>query len=122
MPYDLDRHLMEFRVNGFTVFADLIPHDKIERIQEAWAPIRNADIEAQGEYPPRGWGRYNVRVPFADPSSIQISSSTQLWSPSSRRSSAPTMPGRTTTPISHYQAPTTRVGIATAKPPPFPVS
>ena len=67
MPYDLDRHLMEFRVNGFTVFADLIPHDKIERIQEAWAPIRNADIEAQGEYPPRGWGRYNVRVPFAEP-------------------------------------------------------
>ena len=67
MIYDLDRHLMEFRINGFTVFADLIPHEKIDRILQAWTPIRDADIELQGEYPPRGWGRYNVRVPFAQP-------------------------------------------------------
>ncbi len=67
MNYDLERHIMEFRINGFTVFDDLIPHEKIDRILRAWIPVRDADIAVQGENPPRGWGRYNVRVPFAAP-------------------------------------------------------
>ena len=67
MNYDLERHIMEFRINGFTVFDDLIPHEKIDRILRAWIPVRDADIAVQGENPPRGWGRYNVRVPFSAP-------------------------------------------------------
>ena len=65
--YDIAEKTLEFRINGFVVFEELIPHEKIDRILEAWAPIRDADIELQGEDPPRGWGRYNVRVPFREP-------------------------------------------------------
>ena len=65
--YDLDQMMEEFRINGFVVFEDLIPHETIDRILEAWRPIRDEDIERQGESPPRGWGRYNVRVPFQKP-------------------------------------------------------
>ena len=57
----------ELRSNGVVVFEDLISSEKIDRILEAWKPIRNADIKRQGENPPRGWGRYNVRVPFREP-------------------------------------------------------
>jgi len=67
MDYNVDRHIDEFRINGFTVFGDVIPHDKIDRILAAWAPVRDADIKVQGEHPPRGWGRYNVAVPFERP-------------------------------------------------------
>ena len=65
--YDIDARLLEFRINGFTVFEDLIPPEKIDRILEAWVPVRDAGIERQGENPPRGRGRYNVRVPFREP-------------------------------------------------------
>ena len=65
--YDVDRLLMEFRVNGFVVFDDLISQAKLDRIQEEWTPLRDADIERQGSNPQRGWGRYNVRVPFRYP-------------------------------------------------------
>lgn len=65
--YDIDQKLQEWRINGFTVFDGLIPHDKLDHILEAWAPIRDADIERQGELPPRGRFRYNVQVPFASP-------------------------------------------------------
>ena len=65
--YDVDRLVMEFRVNGFVVFDGLIGQATLDRIQEAWTPIRDADIERQGPKPVRGRGRYNVRVPFRRP-------------------------------------------------------
>ena len=66
-PYDLDQKMEEWRINGFTIFDDFIPHEKIDRILEAWAPVRDADIERQGEFPVRGRFRYNVAVPFRRP-------------------------------------------------------
>lgn len=65
--YNIAEKVLDFRINGFVVFEDAIPHDKIDRILEAWAPIRDLGIKHQGETPSRGWGRYNVRVPFRDP-------------------------------------------------------
>tara|TARA_B100000686_G_C16795884_1_gene982306 strand:- start:3440 stop:4228 length:789 start_codon:yes stop_codon:yes gene_type:complete len=65
--YNIAEKVLTFRINGFVVFEDLISSEKIDRILEAWKPIRNADIKRQGENPPRGWGRYNVRVPFREP-------------------------------------------------------
>ena len=65
--YDVGRLTTEFRVNGFVVFDGLIAQGTLDRIQEAWTPIRDADIERQGPHPHRGWGRYNVRVPFRRP-------------------------------------------------------
>ena len=65
--YDVDRLVMEFRVNGFVVFDGLIAQATLDRIQEAWTPIRDADIGRQGPNPRRGRGRYNVRVPFRQP-------------------------------------------------------
>ena len=65
--YDITEKVREFHINGFAVFDELISQEKLDRILDAWAPIRNADIERQGENPSRGWGRYNVRVPFNKP-------------------------------------------------------
>ena len=65
--YDIDQKMQEWRINGFVVFEDLIPHEKIDRIREAWIPVRDEDIERQGDYPFRGFRRYNVRVPFTRP-------------------------------------------------------
>ena len=65
--YDIDPMMQEWRINGFVVFEDFIPLEKIDRIREAWAPIRDHDIQQQGEYPVRGFRRYNVRVPFEQP-------------------------------------------------------
>ena len=65
--YDIDQMMEEWRINGFVVFEDLIPTATIDRILEAWIPIRDRDIERQGKYPPRGYHRYNVRVPFERP-------------------------------------------------------
>ena len=65
--YNLGQKLEEWRINGFTVFEDFVAHDKIDGILEAWAPIRDADIERQGEFPVRGRFRYNVAVPFTKP-------------------------------------------------------
>ena len=65
--YNIAEKVLDFRINGFVVFEDAIPHDKIDRILEAWTPIRDLGIKHQGETPSRGWGRYNVRVPFRDP-------------------------------------------------------
>ena len=65
--YDIDQKLEEWRINGFTVFEGLIPHEKLDGILEAWGPIRDADIERQGEFPVRGRFRYNVAVPFRRP-------------------------------------------------------
>ena len=65
--YDIDQKMQEWRINGFVVFEDMIPHEKIDRIREAWIPVRDEDIERQGDYPFRGFRRYNVRVPFTRP-------------------------------------------------------
>ena len=67
MPYDVDQLLEEWRINGFVVFEDLIPTDTIDRIREAWAPLREAGVKEQGTKPVRGTGRYNIRVPFQRP-------------------------------------------------------
>ena len=50
---DIDQMMEEWRINGFVVFEDLIPTETIDRILEAWIPIRDRDIERQGKYPPR---------------------------------------------------------------------
>ncbi|MCZ6676782.1 MAG: phytanoyl-CoA dioxygenase family protein [Candidatus Poribacteria bacterium] len=65
--YDIEQLLQEWRINGFTVFEDFIPLETIDRIREAWIPIRDRDIQRQGEHPSRGRFRYNVRVPFERP-------------------------------------------------------
>lgn len=67
MTYDTDEKLEQFRINGFVVFEDLIAPDKIDRILEAWVPIRDAGILQQGVNPVRGRGRYNVPVPYEPP-------------------------------------------------------
>ena len=43
--YDIDQLMQEWRINGFVVFEDLIPVEKLDRILEAWIPIRDRDIE-----------------------------------------------------------------------------
>ena len=49
--YNIAEKVLTFRINGFVVFEDLISSEKIDRILEAWKPIRNADIKRQGENP-----------------------------------------------------------------------
>ena len=65
--YDINQMMEEWRINGFVVFEDLIPTEKIDRIRDAWVPIRDRDIEQQGKNPSRGYHRYNVQVPFKRP-------------------------------------------------------
>ena len=36
--YDLDLKLAELRINGYALFEDLIPVEKIDRIREAFLP------------------------------------------------------------------------------------
>ena len=65
--YDIAAQVRDFRVNGFVVFENLIDDDRLDRILEAWRPIREQDVERQRELPIRGRFRYNVRVPFEAP-------------------------------------------------------
>ena len=65
--YDTGQLLEEWRINGFVVFEDIIPEETIDRIREAWIPIREQDVTNQGPLPSRGEGRYSVRVPFEQP-------------------------------------------------------
>ena len=65
--YDIAAQVRDFRVNGFVVFESLIDDDRLDRILEAWRPIREQDVKRQGELPIRGRFRYNVRVPFEAP-------------------------------------------------------
>ena len=72
MPeYDVDQLLEEWRINGFVVFESLIPEETVDKIREAWVPLREAGVREEGPEPVRGTGRYNVRVqfhrPFVDP-------------------------------------------------------
>ncbi len=65
--YDIGQLMQEWQINGFVVFEDLIRWETIDRIREAWMPIRDRDIQRQGKDPSRGYHRYNVRVPFERP-------------------------------------------------------
>ena len=38
--YDFDLKLAEFKINGFCIFEDLMPVEKIDRIREAFTPHR----------------------------------------------------------------------------------
>tara|TARA_Y100000588_G_scaffold25359_1_gene25207 strand:+ start:3061 stop:3840 length:780 start_codon:yes stop_codon:yes gene_type:complete len=68
MPeYDVDQLLEEWRINGLVVFESLIPEETVDKIREAWVPLRQAGVREQGPEPVRGTGRYNVRVPFHRP-------------------------------------------------------
>ena len=40
--YDIDIKLAELRINGYAVFEDLIPVEKIDRIREAFLPYLEA--------------------------------------------------------------------------------
>ena len=52
----------EFKISGFCVLKQVIRPQAIEAIRRAWEPIRDRDIERQGEVPGRGRHRYNVQV------------------------------------------------------------
>ena len=57
----------EFKISGFCVLKQVIRPQAIEAIRRAWEPIRDRDIERQGEVPGRGRHRYNVQVPMMAP-------------------------------------------------------
>ena len=62
--FDIEQLMQEWEINGFVVFEDFIPLDKIDRIHQVWVPIRNDNIEQQGQSGNRGGYRDNVRVPL----------------------------------------------------------
>lgn len=43
---------------------EFIPLETVDRIRQAWVPIRNSGVEQQGRSGNRVVCRYNVRVPF----------------------------------------------------------
>eukprot|EP01046_Picozoa_sp_COSAG06_P037554 COSAG06_NODE_4251_length_4429_cov_50.160970_4_plen_221_part_00 len=57
----------EFRISGFCVLRQIIAPETVASIRRSWEPIRDRDIERQGEVPGRGRHRYNVRVPMMAP-------------------------------------------------------
>ncbi len=65
IKYDIEQHLEEWKINGFTVFEDLIPHDVIDRIREAWIPYRDGEIKKHD--PDLLIKCYNFTVPFERP-------------------------------------------------------
>ena len=69
--YNCDQLIEEFKINGFIILEDFISDDKLDRIYEAWIPIRDREIERQGNDPNRGPNRYSVilplEAPFVDP-------------------------------------------------------
>jgi hypothetical protein len=71
--------MQEWRINGFVVFEDLIPLETIDQIRQAWAPIRNAGIEQQGN----PGMRVNSVIIFACLLKVRLlmkkSSSTRHW-------------------------------------------
>ena len=63
--YDLDLKLAELRINGYVLFEDLIPVEKIDRIREAFLPYLE-QVRAHGE-PENGvmlHGRSDDRLVF----------------------------------------------------------
>ncbi|MBM3265249.1 MAG: phytanoyl-CoA dioxygenase family protein [candidate division Zixibacteria bacterium] len=82
--YDLDLKIAELKINGYTVFEDLIPTDIVDRIRAAFVPMLEHLREREKEIAPaergdiyKGMGRqqnpnrYTMHVPwippFADP-------------------------------------------------------
>ena len=65
IQYDIDQHLEEWKINGFTIFEDLIPLTTIDRIREAWVPYRDGEIKKRD--PDLIEKRYNFSVPFKKP-------------------------------------------------------
>ncbi len=65
--YNVDQLVEEYKINGFVTFEDLIPQEVIDRIYEAWIPIRDREIERQGDNPNRGPNRYCINIPFEHP-------------------------------------------------------
>jgi ectoine hydroxylase-related dioxygenase (phytanoyl-CoA dioxygenase family) len=65
--YNTDQLIEEFKINGYIVLEDFISSDVIDRICEAWIPIRDREIERQGDDPNRGLKRYAILIPFEHP-------------------------------------------------------
>lgn len=65
--YNCDQLIEEFKINGFIVLEDFISDDKLDRIYEAWIPIRDREIERQGDDPNRGPNRYAIIIPLERP-------------------------------------------------------
>jgi hypothetical protein len=64
--FDVNRLMQEWRINGFVVFEGLIPLEKIDRIRQAWMPIRDDGIKQHGQGN-ASKHRYNIGVPFESP-------------------------------------------------------
>ncbi len=79
--YDLDLKLAEFKINGYSIFDDLMPGEKIDRIREAFMPLLET-VRARNDHTASGdrrtgegrlqyANRYTVEVPwkplFSDP-------------------------------------------------------
>ena len=77
---DFDLKLAEFKINGYTVFEDMIPGEKIDRIREAFLPLlahiqeRETEVSNVELGDPRiGQGRlqttnrYTLTIPWVEP-------------------------------------------------------
>ena len=62
--YNIDQLVEEFKINGFVVIEDFISSEILDRIDEAWIPIRDREIERQGDDPNRGPNRYAINIPI----------------------------------------------------------
>ena len=75
--YDLDLKLAELKINGYVMFEDFIPGEKVDRIREAFMPLleevrrRSDAAEAgdrrKGEGRLQNVNRYTVEVPWEPP-------------------------------------------------------
>ncbi len=77
---DFDLKLDEFKINGYVVFEDMIPHETIDRIREAFMPLLEHIKERDTEVTPAETGdvrtglgrqqfknRYTVTIPWVQP-------------------------------------------------------
>ncbi len=67
IQYNTDQLIEEFKINGFVVLENFIPTDILDLIYEAWLPIRDREIERQGDDPNRGTNRYAILIPYERP-------------------------------------------------------
>ena len=75
--YDLDLKLAELKINGYTMFEDLVSAEKIERMHDAFMPLldavkdRSDPIESgdrrEGEGRLQNVNRFTVEVPWQSP-------------------------------------------------------
>ena len=62
---DFELKIAEFKINGYTVFDDMIPVEKIDRIREAFLPLLAHIQERETEVSNVGFGdsdRQTVRI------------------------------------------------------------